>query len=354
MGKSTLFNALSHAGAAVANFPFCTIQPNVGVVPVQDERLDALARVVQPDRVVPTTIELVDIAGLVKGASQNQGLGNQFLAHIREVEVLVHVVRCFDSKDIIHVAGNVDPAFDKAVIDQELCSKDIETLMRRRDTLQKSASSGDKAARRVCQLVERLVKALENGQQARQVQLRDDEVETVQSWQLLTYKPVVYVANVDEATFGNASEHPYVTQIKHAVEAEGDTVVVICTHLESQIAALPAAEQQDLLLIHNLQVSGVSRLTQACYRLLNLRTYFTAGPREVRAWRIQRGTSAAQAAGLIHSDLEKGFIKAEVIRLEDYLHYQSEAECRKAGKVTLQGKAYVVQDGDVVHFKCRH
>lgn len=350
VGKSTLFNALSNGNAVAANFPFCTIEPNVGVVKVPDERMQQLASVVKPQKITPTFIEFVDIAGLVKGASQGEGLGNQFLANIREVDAIVHVVRCFQNDQVMHVAGTVDPAFDKTVIDYELQMKDLETVRKRIAKTEKIAKTGDKEARQELALLERFAAQLAEGGNARDIVLEDSQKALVKSWQLLTTKPVLYMANVDEETIQKGTNE-YVGQLEEAVKEEHAEIVVVCAELESQLAELTPHEQQLFLADYGLQSSALEILIRASYKLLDLITYFTAGPKEVRAWTIKAGTKAPQAAGVIHTDFERGFIKAEVIKLTDYLHYQTELACREAGKMAIEGKEYTVEDGDIIHFR---
>lgn len=350
VGKSTLFNALSNGNAVAANFPFCTIEPNVGVVKVPDERMQQLSSVVNPQKITPTFIEFVDIAGLVKGASQGEGLGNQFLANIREVDAIVHVVRCFQNDRVMHVAGTVDPAFDKAVIDHELQMKDLETIRRRIAKAEKIAKTGDKEAQQELSLLERFSKQLIEGRNARDLDVDAAQAALVKSWQLLTTKPVLYMANVDEETLQKGT-NSYVNQLKETIKGEQAEIVLVCAELESQLAELSPYEQQLFLQDYGLKSSALEILIRASYKLLNLITYFTAGPQEVRAWTIKVGTKAPQAAGIIHTDFERGFIKAEVIKLADYLHYKAELACREAGKMAIEGKEYVVQDGDVIHFR---
>ena len=350
VGKSTLFNALSHGNAVAANFPFCTIEPNVGVVKVLDERMQQLAAVVSPQKITPTFIEFVDIAGLVKGASQGEGLGNQFLANIREVDAIVHVIRCFQNDQVIHVAGTVDPVFDKTVIDHELQMKDLETVRKRIAKAEKVAKTGDKEAKQELSLLERFAAQLAAGGNARDVELEASQKALVKSWQLLTTKPVLYMANVDETTLQKGT-NDYVAQLQEAVKGEHAEVVLVSAELESQLTELPPDEQQLFLQDYGLQHSALEVLIRASYKLLDLITYFTAGPEEVRAWTIKMGTKAPQAAGVIHTDFERGFIKAEVIKLADYLRYKTELACREAGKMAIEGKEYVVTDGDIIHFR---
>ncbi|MCA8831049.1 redox-regulated ATPase YchF [Hymenobacter pini] len=351
VGKSTLFNALSNAKAESANYPFCTIEPNVGVITVPDPRLTILEEIVKPERVVPTIIEFVDIAGLVKGASKGEGLGNKFLANIREVDAIIHVVRCFDDPNIVHVAGGVDPVFDKDVIDTELQLKDLESVDKKLQKSERSAKSGDAAAKKEVAALTRYKQHLEAGHNARSLDATDEEKEAVADLQLLTIKPVIYVANVDEAsipTDGNA----YVEALREHVKSENAQVVIVSAAIESQIAEMEDPEEKAMFLgEYGLTESGLNKLIRASYELLNLITYFTAGVKEVRAWTVHRGDKAPAAAGVIHSDFEKGFIRAEVIKLADYEQYRSEAKIKEAGKMAVEGKEYVVQDGDIMHFR---
>lgn len=352
VGKSTLFNCLSNAKAQSANFPFCTIEPNVGVITVPDERLNQLAEIVQPQRIVPTTVEIVDIAGLVKGASKGEGLGNKFLANIRETDAILHVLRCFDDENITHVDGSVDPIRDKEIIDTELQLKDLETVEARIQKVAKQAQTGgDKVAKLTYDVLLRYKEALEQGLNARTVSFETkDEQKIARELYLLTSKPVLYVCNVDEAaaTTGNA----YVEAVRTAVQAEGADILVVAAKIESEIAELDTYEERQMFLSEiGLQESGVARLIKAAYSLLGLETYFTAGVQEVRAWTYPRGSKAPQCAGVIHTDFEKGFIRAEVIKLADFLHYGSEAAVKEAGKMSVEGKEYVVQDGDIMHFR---
>ncbi|HEX8427162.1 redox-regulated ATPase YchF [Hymenobacter sp.] len=350
VGKSTLFNALSNAKAESANYPFCTIEPNVGVITVPDERLQILEALVNPKRVLPTIIEFVDIAGLVKGASKGEGLGNKFLANIREVDAIIHVIRCFDDPNIVHVAGGVDPVFDKDVIDTELQIKDLESLDKKLAKSERSAKSGDAQAKKEVAALQRFKEALEAGQNARAVQATPEELEAVEDLQLLTIKPVIYVANVDEASITNGNAHTAALQAH--VAQEGAEVVLVSAAIESQIAEMEDPEEKEMFLAeYGLTESGLNRLIRASYSLLNLITYFTAGVQEVRAWTIHKGDKAPQAAGVIHSDFEKGFIRAEVIKLADYQEYKTEVKIKEAGKMAVEGKEYVVQDGDIMHFR---
>jgi ribosome-binding ATPase len=349
VGKSTLFNALSNSNAAAANFPFCTIEPNIGIVKVPDERIQLLASLVAPQNIIPAFIEFVDIAGLVKGASQGEGLGNKFLANIREVDAIVHVVRCFQDSRVVHVAGQVDPAFDKEVINYELQMKDLETVRKRTVKVDKIAKSGNKEAQQELSLLERFAAQLTQGDSARTVAIDAAEALIVKSWQLLTLKPVLYVANVDEETLKKGT-NSHVAQLQAAVNEEAE-VILVCAALEAQMAELMPSEKALFLEDYGLKASALEMLISASYKLLSLITYFTAGPQEVRAWTIKAGTKAPQAAAVIHSDFERGFIKAEVIKLSDYLHYKTELACRAAGKVRIEGKDYVVDDGDIMHFR---
>ncbi len=350
VGKSTLFNALSNAKAEAANYPFCTIEPNVGVVNVPDPRLQVLARLVNPKRVLPAIIEFVDIAGLVKGASRNEGRGNAFLASIREVDAIVHVVRCFDDDNVIHVAGGVDPVFDREVIDYELQQKDLESITKRIARLERAAKSGDAASRQALEVCQQLRAHLEQGRNARTLPLTDIEWRHADELHLLTRKPVIYVANVDEASAQTGNAH--VEALRAAVADEQASVLVFSAAIEAQIAEIEDLEERQLFLEeYGLAESGLHRLIRACFELLQLITYFTAGEQEVRAWTIRRGWKAPQAAGVIHSDFERGFIKAEVIKLDNFEKYGSEAACREVGKVAIEGKEYEVADGDVMHFR---
>ncbi|KYG73941.1 redox-regulated ATPase YchF [Roseivirga spongicola] len=350
VGKSTLFNALSSAKAEAANFPFCTIEPNVGVVTVPDERLDILKGLVNPQKVLPTVIEFVDIAGLVKGASKGEGLGNKFLANIREVDAIIHVIRCFKDDNVVHVAGNVDPVFDKDVIDTELQLKDIESIEKKILRLQKIAKSGDAKAKKELAALEKFKNEMETGKNARSIEANEDELEAVRDLSLLTIKPVIYVANVEESSIHTGNEH--VDALKESVANEGAEVVVISASIESQIAELDDPDEKAMFLDeYGLKESGLNKLIKASYSLLNLITYFTAGEKEVRAWTITKGWKAPQAAGVIHTDFEKGFIRAEVIKLDDYQQYKTEAAIKEAGKMSVEGKDYIVKDGDIMHFR---
>ncbi len=351
VGKSTLFNCLSNAKAQSANFPFCTIEPNIGVVNVPDFRLEKLEQLVQPERVIPATVEIVDIAGLVKGASKGEGLGNQFLANIRETDAILHVLRCFDNDNVVHVDGSVDPIRDKETIDMELQLKDLESVDKRLDRVMRAARTGDKEAQKEEAVLGQLKQNLESGLSVRALQIAEDDYKAyIRPLQLITAKPVMYVCNVDEAAAvkGNA----YVAQVKTAVASEKAEVLVLAVATEADIMELETYEERQMFLEDlGLDESGASKLIRAAYRLLNLQTYFTAGPKEVRAWTIPIGASAPQAAGVIHTDFEKGFIRAEVISFADYTAFGSEIKVREAGKMRVEGKEYVVQDGDVMHFR---
>ncbi|MCB0484353.1 MAG: redox-regulated ATPase YchF [Flavobacteriales bacterium] len=350
VGKSTLFNCLSNAKAQAANFPFCTIEPNVGTITVPDERLEALSVLVQPQRIVPTTVEIVDIAGLVKGASKGEGLGNQFLGNIRECNAIIHVLRCFDDPNIVHVDGSVNPVRDKEVIDTELQLKDLETVEKRLDKAAKAAKSGDKEAKKTVEILTQYTQHLETGKNIRTLNLEPDERELVRDMGLLTDKPVLYICNVDEA--GAASGNAFTNAVAAHVKDENCEVIVLCAAVESDIAELETYEEKQLFLSElGLEEPGVSKVIKAAYRLLNLETYFTAGEKEVRAWTIDRGTKAPQAAAVIHSDFEKGFIRAEVIKYNDFIALKSENACKEAGKLHVEGKEYVVEDGDIMHFR---
>ncbi|MCE2995170.1 MAG: redox-regulated ATPase YchF, partial [Flammeovirgaceae bacterium] len=350
VGKSTLFNAITNNKAEAANFPYCTIEPNVGVISVPDERLKVLESLVNPQRVLPTTFESVDIAGLVKGASKGEGLGNQFLANIREVDAIAHVVRCFDNDNIIHVGGKVDPIADKEIIDTELQLKDLESVEKKISKVERTAKSGDAKAKKELATLVAYKETLLAGKNARSLKVEAEDKKAVEDLLLLTDKPVIYVANVDEKSIhtGNA----YVDALRKLVKEEGAEVVLVCAAIEAQIAELESEEDRKVFLDeYGLTESGLSRLIRAAYELLDLITYFTAGEKEVRAWTIHKGWRAPQAAGVIHSDFEKGFIRAEVIKIPDYQKYKSEAGCREAGKLAVEGKEYVVEDGDVMHFR---
>ncbi len=350
VGKSTLFNCLSSAKAQSANFPFCTIEPNVGTINVPDPRLEKLEELVNPQKVVPNTMEIVDIAGLVKGASEGEGLGNQFLGNIRETDAILHVVRCFDDGNIVHVDGSVDPVRDKETIDIELQLKDLETVQKRVEKAKKVAKSGDKDAKKQVELFENVVKTLEEGKSVRTIEFSEDEQLLVNELNLITAKPVMYVCNVDEDALKNGND--YVTKIKEIAKEENAGVLMVSAQLEADIAELDDYEERQMFLEDaGLEEPGVNKLIREAYSLLKLSTYFTAGEKEVRAWTIKEGMTAPQAAGVIHTDFEKGFIRAEVIKYNDYVEFGSEAACKDAGKLSVEGKEYIVENGDVMHFR---
>jgi GTP-binding protein YchF len=351
VGKSTLFNCLSNAKAQAANFPFCTIEPNVGTITVPDERLTALSELISPERVVPTTIEIVDIAGLVKGASKGEGLGNKFLSNIRETDAIIHVLRCFDDPNVVHVDGSVDPVRDKEIIDIELQLKDLESVDARYQKAAKAAKTGDKEAKKIFDFYTQIKENLEQGKSARVVvPQNDEEVRWMNDLQLLTSKPVMYVCNVEEASVKSGNAH--VERVKEAVKEENAQVIVIGAAIEADIASLETFEERQMFLQDlGLEEPGVSKLIKAAYSLLNLQTYFTAGVKEVRAWTIHKGDTAPQAAGVIHTDFEKGFFRAEVIKYNDYIQFKTEAAVKEAGKMGVEGKEYIVQDGDIMHFR---
>jgi GTP-binding protein YchF len=351
VGKSTLFNCLSNAKAQSANFPFCTIEPNIGVVNVPDTRLQTLEELVKPERVLPATVEIVDIAGLVKGASKGEGLGNQFLANIRETDAILHVLRCFDNDNIVHVDGSVNPIRDKETIDIELQLKDLETVEKKLEKVGRAARTGNKEAIKEKEVLDGVKNALEQSKNIRSLELKEEErLEYVKPLQLITDKPVLYVCNVDEAAAktGNA----YVDQVKEALVGESAGLLILAVSIEADINELDSFEERQMFLEDlGLDEAGAAKLIRAAYSLLNQQTYFTAGEKEVRAWTIPVGTSAPQAAGVIHTDFEKGFIRAEVISYEDYENYGSEAKVKEAGKMRVEGKEYIVQNGDVMHFR---
>ena len=348
VGKSTLFNALTRAQIAAENYPFCTIDPNVGVVPVPDPRLEQLADIVHPEKIIPAAVELVDIAGLVAGASEGAGLGNQFLSHIREVDSIAHVVRAFESTDVIHVTGKVDPLADIETIDTELALADLATVEKALDRAAKASKAGDKEAVRRRTLLERVKAQLDQVHPVRALALTEEEQRDLKDYQLLTAKPVMYVANVAENGFeGN----PLLTVIEERAAREGAVVVPVCAAIEAEIAQLEESDRAEFLAELKLKEPGLDRMIRAAYRLLGLQTFFTAGPKEVRAWTMRVGASAPQAAGVIHTDFERGFIRAEVIAFGDYVGLRGEAGAREAGKLRLEGKEYVMREGDVVHFR---
>ncbi len=349
VGKSTLFNALTSAKALAANYPFATKEPNLGIITVPDERLDKLTEIVNPQKTQPTTVEILDIAGLIKGASKGEGLGNQFLANIREVDAIVHVVRCFDNDNVIHVDNSVDPVRDKEIIDMELILKDIETVEKRVDKLKKNAKAGEKSAVKLMEQGQAILAHLESEKPARTIELDDDGLELMQEMMLLTSKPILYACNVDENSVVSGNAHT--TRFMECVKGEKAEVIFICAGMEADIAELDTKEDRELFLEEmGLTEPGVNRLILSCYKLLNLITYFTAGEKEVRAWTIERGTLAPGAAGVIHTDFEKGFIRAEVIKYNDFVELGSEAAAKGAGKMGVEGKGYEVIDGDIMHF----
>ncbi len=348
VGKSTLFNALTKATIAAENYPFCTIDPNVGVVPVPDYRLDKLAEIVKPQRVLPTTIEFVDIAGLVAGASKGEGLGNQFLGNIRETDAIAHVVRCFDDDNVVHVAGKVDPIHDIEVINTELALADMATIEKAIQRVNKNAKSGNKEEIAKKQILEKVATHLDTGEPVRTLNLSDDEKKIIREYCLITIKPTLYIANVQDDGFEN---NPMLDQVKALAEKEGADVVAICAAIEAEIVQLEDDEKKEFLEDLGLEEPGLNRVVRAAYKLLNLSTYFTAGVKEVRAWTIPTHATAPQAAGVIHSDFEKGFIRAEVIAYEDFVHHNGEQGAKEAGKWRLEGKDYLMEDGDVVHFR---
>lgn len=349
VGKSTLFNAITQAGAQAANYPFCTIEPNVGVVPVPDERLNVLARMYAPEKLTPTTIEFVDIAGLVRGAYKGEGLGNKFLSHIREVDAIVHVVRCFEDENIVHVDGSVDPARDMETINLELIFADLETIERRADRARKNGKGGDKQCLAEAALCDRIKAHLESGKPVRTMELSDDEHAAVKAMFLLTTKPVIYVANISEDEIGQ--ENPLADKLYAAAKAEGAEALTICAKVEEEIAELSPEEKQAFIEELGIGESGLDKLVKACYKLLGLISYLTAGPKEVRAWTIERGTKAPQAAGKIHTDFERGFIRAEIVSYDTLMENGTMLACKEKGLIRSEGKEYVMQDGDIVVFR---
>ncbi|OCG16825.1 redox-regulated ATPase YchF [Gilliamella sp. App6-5] len=347
VGKSTLFNALTKAGIEAANFPFCTIEPNTGVVPMPDPRLDELAKIVKPQRTLPTTMEFVDIAGLVKGASKGEGLGNQFLANIRETEAIGHVVRCFENDNIIHVAGKIDPAEDIEIINTELALSDLEACERAMTRLQKRAKGGDKDAKFELEILEKCLPHLEQGKKLLLLNLSKEELDAIKYLSFLTLKPTMYIANVNEDGFEN---NPYLDKVKAIAEQEKAVVVPVCAAIEAELAELDDADRDEFMQDLGLTEPGLNRVIRAGYSLLNLQTYFTAGVKEVRAWTISVGDTAPQAAGKIHTDFEKGFIRAQTIAFDDFIKYGGEQGAKEAGKMRAEGKDYIVQDGDIMNF----
>jgi ribosome-binding ATPase len=348
VGKSTLFKCLTKAEIAAENYPFCTIEPNVGMVPVPDPRLDELAAIVKPEKVVPTMMQFVDIAGLVAGASKGEGLGNKFLSHIRETDAIAHIVRCFVDDDVTHVAGKVDPIADIETIDTELVLADLETGERALDRVSRQSRSGDKEAKKLEVLLDKVVAHFGQGRPLRSLALEPDERLALKTWQFITAKPVLYVANVDDSS---ASDNPMVAAVRERAEAENAEVVVLCAAMEAELAELDAEEQAEFLAELGQKEPGLNRLIRAGYDLLDLLTFFTAGPKEVRAWTVRQGSTAPQAAGRIHTDFEKGFIRAETTAFQDYIAAGGEAGAKAAGKLRLEGRDYVVKEGDVMHFR---
>jgi hypothetical protein len=348
VGKSTLFNALTKAGIDAENFPFCTIEPNTGIVPIPDPRQDKLAVIVKPQRIVPTTMEFVDIAGLVEGASRGEGLGNKFLANIRETDAIAHVVRCFENENVIHVANKIDPANDIEIINMELALADLDSVEKQLQKVTRSAKGGDKVAVAQKALIEKIKPYLEEGKPVRSIALTDSEKELLPSLHLLTTKPTMYIANVDEDGFEN---NPFLDTVYEIAAAENAIVVPICNKLEAEIAELDDAEKVEFLEDLGMEEAGLNRVIRAGYELLGLQTYFTAGVQEVRAWTVAVGATAPEAAGVIHTDFQRGFIKAEVVSYEDFVTHNGEQGAKEAGKLRLEGKDYIVKDGDVIHFK---
>ena len=341
---------MSNAKAQSANYPFCTIEPNVGIIPVPDKRLDKIAELVQPEKVTPTTVEFVDIAGLVKGASKGEGLGNQFLANIRETDAVIHLLRCFEDDNVTHVDATIDPIRDKEVVDAELQLKDLETVENRLQKVEKQAKTGDKEAKKLQEILKKYQDVLSSGKSARELELEKEESTMVKDLQLLTNKPVLYICNVDEGSVVSGNRH--VENVQEAVKDEDAEVITIAAAVEADIAELETEEERQMFLEDmGLEESGLYKLIHAAYKLLNLETFFTAGPKEVRAWTVKRGSTAPQAGSVIHTDFERGFIKAEVIKYEDFISYKSENACKEAGKMNMEGKEYIVKDGDIITFK---
>jgi len=348
VGKSTLFNALTKAGIDAENFPFCTIEPNAGIVPIPDPRQDRLAEIVKPQRVVPTTMEFVDIAGLVEGASKGEGLGNKFLANIRETDAIAHVVRCFENENVIHVANKIDPAEDIGIINMELALSDLESVEKQLQKVTRSAKGGDKEAQGQKALIEKLIPHLGEGLPVRSLELSEAEQELLPTLHLLTTKPTMYIANVDEDGF---EDNPFLDIVREIAAAEDAIVVPICNKLEAEIAELDEEEKAEFLEDLGMEEAGLNRVIRAGYELLDLHTYFTAGVQEVRAWTVAKGATAPEAAGVIHSDFQRGFIKAEIMSYDDFIEFKGEQGAKDAGKLRLEGKTYIVKDGDVIHFK---
>jgi GTP-binding protein YchF len=348
VGKSTLFNALTKAGIEAANYPFCTIEPNVGVVEVPDPRLQELAKIVKPERVLPTVMEFVDIAGLVAGASKGEGLGNQFLSHIRETDAIAQVVRCFENPDVVHVDGTINPVSDAETINTELALADLDSAERGLDKARKQSKSGDKDAKARAAVLEKIVAQLAEGKPIRALDLDENEKKVIKEFNFITAKPMMYIANVDENGFDN---NPLLDQIQQLADAEAAQVVPVCAAIESEIAELDDADKAEFMADLGLEEPGLDRVIRAGYSLLDLLTFFTAGVKEVRAWTVKRGSTAPQAAGVIHTDFEKGFIRAETMAYDDFIRYGGEAGCKDAGKLRLEGKDYIVQEGDILHFR---
>ena len=349
VGKSTLFNCLSSAKAESANYPFCTIEPNVGMITVPDERLNKISDLVNPQKIIPTTVEIVDIAGLVKGASKGEGLGNQFLGNIRNTDAILHVIRCFDDDNITHVDGSIDPVRDKEIIDTELQLKDLESIEAKILKVKKLAETGNKEAKTVYEVVSQIKSTLEQGKSARSIDLDSNQLKLIKDLNLLTLKPVLYVCNVDDASVVNGNKHT--ETFIESVKNENAQIMFVSAEIESDMIDMEEEDKMMFLEDMGLQESGVNRIIKSAYQLLNYQTYFTAGEKEVRAWTITQGNTAPQAAGVIHTDFEKGFIRAEVIAYEDYIEFGSEAKCREAGKLRVEGKDYIVKDGDIMHFR---
>lgn len=348
VGKSTLFNALTKAGIGAENFPFCTIEPNAGVVPMPDPRLDALADIVKPQRVLATTMEFVDIAGLVAGASKGEGLGNKFLANIRETDAIAHVVRCFEDENVIHVANKIDPMDDIEIINTELALADLESVEKQLNKVARIANSGDKAAIKSKAILEKVLAQLEQGKPVRSMELNDDDLAEISQFHLLTIKPTMYIANVSEDGFEN---NPHLDKVKALAEEEGAEIVAICNMMEAEISELEDDEKMEFLQEMGMEEPGLDRVIRAGYSLLGLHTYFTAGVKEVRAWTVKEGATAPEGAGVIHTDFQKGFIRAEVIGYEDFIQFKGESGAKEAGKWRLEGKDYILKDGDVVHYR---
>ena len=349
VGKSTLFNSISTGKAEAANFPFCTIEPNLGIVNVPDKRLDTLSKLVNPKKTIPTSIKFVDIAGLVKGASKGEGLGNKFLSNLKEVDVLIHVIRCFDNDNIVHVNGKIDPLSDKEIIDYELIIKDLESIDKRISRVEKLAKSGDKEKIKELEVLNKSKKHLEDGNSLRTLSFNKGEKHILGDLNLITIKPVVYVANIDEKVISSDNHH--IDSLNDAVIKEGNSTIKICASLEEQLNDLNEEDRKLFLDDYNLKESGLDKLIRVSYDALSLLTYFTAGDKEVRAWTIVKGSTAPNAAGVIHTDFEKGFIKAEVIKYANFIKYGSEIKCKEHGKLSIEGKDYVVNDGDIMHFR---